>query len=126
MDPAELARLMVILRGHIDRGKIDVGRTQEQIDDVKDRATQSVWNALAPPGKPIPTVVFPSTKEAAKEHVVGCSTIALGERTDEPDNRIGLCQWGCGRTIQWRPYLPDHITKVCLYCMVDRLERGDQ
>jgi hypothetical protein len=121
MDADELVRLMTIIRKHTADGSMDVGRTQAQIDDIADRGIQWVWCVVS--GKPIQKIEL---KPGDKEAVVGCTVIALGERTTLPDNRIGQCQWGCGRTVQWRPYLPDYVTKACLYCVVERLERGDQ
>jgi len=121
MDAAELVRLMTIIRKHADGGNMDVGRTQEQIDDIQDRGIQSIWSVVS--GKPIQRIEL---KPGDKDAVVGCTVIALGEKTTLPDNRIGPCGWGCGRIVQWRPYLPDTVTKSCLYCVVDRLEGGDQ
>jgi|SRR6516162_6313220 hypothetical protein len=121
MDADELFRLMALIRKHTDGGDMDVGRTKEQIADIQDRGAQSMWTVLS--GKPVPCIEL---KPGDKDAVIGCTTITLGERTTLPDNRIGQCQWGCGRTIQWRPYLPDYVTKACLYCVVERLERGDQ
>lgn len=119
MDANELFRLMTIIRSHMNSGKHQVGRTKEQIADINDRAVQSVWEVLT--NRPIETVEL---RADDKEAVVGCTTVELGEKTTLPDNRIGPCQWGCGRIIQWRPYLPDHTTKACLYCVVERLEQG--
>jgi hypothetical protein len=119
MDGNELFRLMTLIRKHIGTGNMQVGRTKDQIADIQDRYVQSVWQVLT--DLPIETVEL---RADDKEAVVGCTTVELGERTTLPDNRIGPCQWGCGRIVQWRPYLPDHVTKACLYCVVDRLEQG--
>ena len=124
MDKGELVRLLLVIRKHTDGGKVKFARTQDQINDIADRHVQSLWSVLS--SKPINLIEFPATKEAAKEHVVGCTTITFPERLTEPDNRICMCGWGCGRLVQYRPYVPDHVTKACLYCVAERLEHGDQ
>jgi hypothetical protein len=125
MDQLELFFLLRRLRAAIDRRELKIGRTREQIADIHDRNIESMWKTIT--GKDIDIIQFPAKGEKVEdEPVVGCTTISLGERTTLPDNRIGFCQWGCERMIQWRPYVPDHITKVCLYCMVERAESGDQ
>jgi hypothetical protein len=124
MEQREFFRLMMKLRGLIATRKIDVGRTREQIADVEDHGVTSVWEALT--NKPIDVIELPAIGEKGNDAVVACTTLTMGERPTMPDNKITPCAYGCGRMIQWRPYLPEHITKVCLYCVTDRLEHGDQ
>ena len=61
----------------------------------------------------------PETKpEKTKDkHVLICMTDDEGLIL--PDNLTKLCDWQCGRTIQYRPYHPDWIPKVCLHCAAE-------
>jgi hypothetical protein len=52
--------------------------------------------------------------------IVCCTSIAPGEALTMPDNVTGLCGWGCGRTIQFRPWVAAELIKVCLYCVAER------
>lgn len=123
MDKSETARLLAIIRNGMEKHNWKVARTSAQIADINQRGVESAWAVLG--GAPPEVIEFPDG-EAAKEHVVGCFPIIVGEKAVVPDNKIGICSWGCGRAIQYRPYVPDHVTKVCLYCVAERVERGDQ
>lgn len=123
MDNRETARLLSIIRDGLDKRGWKVARTSEQINDINQRNVESAWAVLG--GQPPKVIEFPKG-DAANEHVVGCFPIIVGERVVLPDNKIGHCAWGCGRAIQYRPYIPDHVVKVCLYCVAERVERGDQ
>lgn len=51
--------------------------------------------------------------------------IEVTEPLTMPDNKTGPCAWGCGRTIQYRPYHPDWIDKACLHCVAGRQEKDN-
>lgn len=123
MDNAETKRLLSIIREGVATRNWKVARTSAQIADINQRAVESAWAVL---GGPMPEVIEFPEGEAAKEHVVGCFPLIFGEQLVVPDNKTCHCAWGCGRAIQYRPYVPDHVVKVCLYCVAERVERGDQ
>lgn len=54
-----------------------------------------------------------------------CTVVQPGEMLTMPDNATAKCAWGCGRTIQFRPWAPPDLERVCLYCMADR-KKDDQ
>lgn len=99
MDPKETARLMALMaeRGH----KFSMeARTREELDAMGLEAH------------------FDGVPLAASEGVAACITIIPGEQLRLPDNKTGPCAWGCGRTVQFRPWVTRPT--VCLYCCAER------
>ena len=123
MDRNETMRLMLLIRERLGERKKKMTRLAGQLDDTTGQhVPPAMWDAFSPAGI---ADVGEVPSEKMKDYVVACVTIAFGERPVSPDNKIGACAWGCGRMIQWRPYLDDALPKICLYCMVDRLAQGD-
>lgn len=50
--------------------------------------------------------------------IVACTIVKPGEMLTMPDNKTGPCSWGCGRTVQYRPWVTNPV--VCLYCVSER------
>jgi hypothetical protein len=108
MDADEIMRLMRVIRakGHTSAY---TPRTRDELEAL---------GAKGMPGVPV-------TEYDPKEHkVLACTVIAPGEMLTLPDNRTGPCAWRCGRTVQFRPWVPPELQTVCLYCLSER-EKDD-
>jgi len=64
--------------------------------------------------------VVPLDRAKAEGCVYVCTVITVGEMLTLPDNKTAPCAWGCGRTVQFRPWAPPELPRVCLYCMSER------
>lgn len=109
MDPDEIMRLMRIIRDNGHKHSY-LPQTRAELDShgmtgMAERALGSVGVEDYNP----------------KEHsVLACTVITPGEMLTLPDNKTGPCAWGCGRTVQHRPWVPAALQPVCLYCLSER------
>lgn len=103
MDPREVYRLMriIIARGH------------EPVIDPRAR------NELKAGGASTDLLsMFPVSKASGMDSVCCCVVFVPGEKLTLPDNKTGDCAWGCGRKVEFRPWVT--LPTVCLYCMAER------
>lgn len=110
MDASEIMRLLALIqeRGH------------EQLYDPR---TKVELEQLGAPMSPVTAHLLKAAKvvppDAPSDSMVMCCVSILpGEMLTIPDNKTGPCAWGCGRTVQYRPWVS--IPTVCLYCMSER------
>lgn len=108
MDAREIARLLKLIQ---DNG-------HEQVYDPRTRQELEAWGRPGYAETVLgPLKVVPSTVDAKKACAV-CLVIVPGEMLARPDNKVCPCAWGCGRTVQHRPWVT--LPRVCLYCMSER------
>lgn len=111
MDASEIMRLLALIQEH----------GHEQLYDPRTKAEL----ALAPLG-PVTAKLLEAAKEVPPDAppnslVMCCIPIFPGEMLTLADNKTGPCAWGCGRTVQHRPWVS--VPTVCLYCMSERPAR---
>lgn len=108
MDSDEVKRLM---RKIADQGH----------ETLYDPRTKAELDALGVPGM-AESVLGPQKvldpPDDADDVVVACTVILPGQMLTLPDNKTGPCSWGCGRTVQYRPWVKHPV--VCLYCVSER------
>lgn len=112
MDPMEILRLLTLIQEH----------GHEQMVDPRTKAELMA----AAPMSPITAHLLKATKEVppgtpSHSMVMICPPIRPGEMLTLADNKTAPCAWGCGRTVQFRPWVA--IPTVCLYCMSERPAR---
>lgn len=106
MDSDEVKRLMQKIR---DRG--------HQV--YYDARTRAELDERGRPGLAEEALGAVPVKEAHEEDMlVVCTVITPGQMLTMPDNKTGPCSWGCGRTVQYRPWVS--LPVVCLYCVAER------
>jgi hypothetical protein len=111
MDTAEIERLLRIIRGNGHQARY-LPKTKEELVALGGfEAAEAVLGH---------TDIKPVEEPFNKDAVLGCITYTHGEMLCMPDNVVGLCDWGCGRMVQYRPWVPKELPRVCLYCMADR------
>lgn len=115
MDPNEIMRLLRIIHGNGHQAMY-LPRTRDELNRMG--IAGYAETALGP------LEVVPFEKPDEKTVLI-CTVISAGETLTLPDNLTGPCAWGCGRTIQHRPWAPLELPRVCLYCMADR-KKDDQ
>lgn len=108
MDAMEIMRLMALIqeRGH------------EQLYDPRTKAELAHL-----PASPVTAHLLNAARELSPDApqdgvVMCCVPIQPGEMLLLSDNKTGPCAWGCGRTVQFRPWVT--FPTVCLYCMSER------
>lgn len=109
MDHDEVVRLMRIIR--------DNGHKPGYMPQTRDELDAHGLQGMAEKALgPIPLVAY----DAAASGVLACTVILPGEMLTLPDNKTGPCAWACGRTVQFRPWVPPALQTVCLYCLSER------
>ncbi len=98
---------------------LKAGKDSRVTQTVRDEFLESTGIDLALIVDVTPDLPITAPKDA-KNCVLACITYEPGEELALPDNLTGICAWGCGRTIQYRPNHPEWLTKVCLHCIDER------
>lgn len=103
MDTREVLRLlqMIAAKGHA------VGYQQRSQDELKALGLGLITGTVA-------------EYDPAQNQIMACTVIVPGEALTLPDNATAPCAWGCGRQVQFRPWVAKELPKVCLYCMAER------
>lgn len=112
MDASEILRLLALIqkRGH------------EQLYDPRTKAELTASGVVGP----VARVLLGAAQELPPDadlsnSVMCCVPILPGEMLTIGDNKTGPCAWGCGRTVQFRPWVT--LPTVCLYCLSERGEK---
>lgn len=108
MDPREVIRLMAIIQGNGHDMRYDP-RTRQELD---------AWGTKGYAEKLLGHIKVCAPEPGEKDSITLCIVIAPGEMLQRPDNQTCKCDWGCGRTVQHRPWVT--LPKVCLYCAAER------
>jgi hypothetical protein len=109
MDPDEVLRLMRIIR--------DNGHTSAYLPTTRmELRARGIQGAAERALGAVPVAAYDPAQHAA----LACTVIVPGEVPTLPDNKTGLCAWRCGRTVQFRPWVPPGLETVCLYCLAER------
>lgn len=95
--------------------------TQRVADEIKGITGIDIAKDM---GIPVYPNIPAEKPDGADQHVLACITLEDGEDMRFPDNKTCKCSWGCERTVQHRPNVPDWIAKVCLHCLDDRPLKG--
>lgn len=67
------------------------------------------------------TIPVVEPEEAEDSDFVVC--VLASEPTPFIDNLTGVCV-DCGQAVQFRPHAPKRPPKICLQCMLDRVQGG--
>ena len=101
------------LAAYMQRKKIEVNATLDTMAEVN------------PTGKPLSLPVEVVTQAKAEEaDLVVCVYAGEEQEQFKADNIYAPCA-DCGKTITYRPHVPQKPPKVCYNCAIQRLEKDN-
>lgn len=109
MDHREAKRLMLMIQ--------ERGHKTAYLPET--RAELDAWGMLGNAEAALGAMEVVPLGQDDKPSIFCCTTVSFGEVLSRADNKTCPCAWGCGRTVQHRPWAPESLPKICLYCAAE-------